>query len=315
MMKIEHDFEFDPTCGYSEADLLAMGLPETEPEDFCDFWQDTYEQTLQIKSEISQRRIWSPSPDVAVYELRYKSFGGIDVGAWLSVPKNPVGGIVEGHGYGGIARPSLYDDFAVIAPCIRGFNLSNSPDIPWNSAEHVIHGIENKESYVLRGSVADIWRAASVLLELFPGLSGNLNYTGGSFGGGLGALSVPWERRLKTAYWHVPTFGHHPSRLLFQSTGSGESVRKYHANHPEAVEVLKYFDAATAAQYVKIPVLCSPALFDPCVLPPGQFAVNNAVPEQYRTTVIYPAGHYFIKENVPVQEKIDKLKREMFASV
>jgi cephalosporin-C deacetylase len=309
----EHDFDFDPTCGYSKNDLCAMQPPDNEPKDFRKFWEGAYEQNLALESDINMREIWSPEPDVKCYEVRYESLDGVKVGAWLSRPAESKGGIVIGHGYGSCPEPALVKDFTVIMPCSRGFSLSNNRRIPWKSKKHVIHGIESKETYVIKGAVADIWRAASVLLELFPDTNQNLNYSGGSYGGGLGALSVPWEKRFKSCFLNVPTFGHHPSRLLYKCVGSGEAVREYYNEHPEVVDVLAYFDAATAAKYIKIKSLVTPALFDPAVLPPGQFAVNNAIPEQYRETVILLCGHFRVPENDDILKEVEEKKIKLFS--
>ena len=43
------------------------------------------------------------------------------------------------------------------------------------------------------------------------------------------------------------------------------------------IELLVGNDAATAARYMKQPVHCACALFDPTVPPAGQFAVYNAL--------------------------------------
>ena len=62
--------------------------------------------------------------------------------------------------------------------------------------------------------------------------------------------------------------------------------------HPEARQVLSYFDASVAAKYIRIPVCCTPALFDPCVAPAGQFSVVNAIDEKYKTVFIRETGHF-----------------------
>ena len=54
-------------------------------------------------------------------------------------------------------------------------------------------------------------------------------------------------------------------------------MRLYYERHPEVMEVLAYFDAATAARHIRIPVFVSAALSDPSVPPPGQFAVYNGL--------------------------------------
>jgi cephalosporin-C deacetylase len=206
----------------------------------------------------------------------------------------------------------LLEDFTVITPCSRGFSLSNNINIPWLSSYHVIHGIESKKTYVLKGAVADIWRAASVLLELFSDTQSNLNYSGSSYGGGIGALAMAWEKRVKACSLNVPAFGHFQDFFDFKCVGSANAIHNYYEKHPEITEVLAYFNAASAAKYIKIPTLITPALFDPVVLPPGQFAINNAIPEQYRKTFVLLCGHFRTPENDELLKEVAELKTELF---
>jgi cephalosporin-C deacetylase len=156
---------------------------------------------------------------------------------------------------------------------------------------HVLHGIESRETYIHGGCAADIWCAASALIEMVAEAAQRLDYIGGSFGGGIGALALPWEERFTAAHLAVPSFGNHPLRLTLPCVGSGESVRQHHTSHPELVEVLRYFDAAIAARHIKMPAQVAAALFDPAVPPPGQFAVYNAIPEPKELFVL-AAGHF-----------------------
>jgi cephalosporin-C deacetylase len=114
---------------------------------------------------------------------------------------------------------------------------------------------------------------------------------GGSFGGGIGAMALAWDSRFKSGFLSVPSFGNHPLRVTLPCTGSGESVRNYYQDHPEVLDVLAYFDSATHARRIGIPVLCECALFDPAVPPPGQFAVYNALAGPKELTV-RQAGHF-----------------------
>jgi cephalosporin-C deacetylase len=72
--------------------------------------------------------------------------------------------------------------------------------------------------------------------------------------------------------------------------GSGAAVRRYYAEHPDVTSVLAYYDAAVAALHIDIPVMVSPARFDPAVPPPGQFAVANAIPDH--ALFVRAAGHF-----------------------
>src|SRR5207244_1124038 len=80
-------------------------------------------------------------------------------------------GVVIGHGYGGRLQPDLslpIPRAAVLFPCMRGQSRSRLPEIPELAAGHVLHGIESRETYVHGGCAADVWCAASALLELVP---------------------------------------------------------------------------------------------------------------------------------------------------
>jgi cephalosporin-C deacetylase len=220
--------------------------------------------------------------------------------------------IVTGHGYGGREGPEYgwsREGFAALYPCARGFHRSARADIPNVSTRHVVHGISKRETYVIRGCVAELWHAASILIGLYPALKECLHYAGGSFGGGLGALMLPWDARFKRAHLGVPTFGNHPIRLKWPSTGSGEGVRQYAARHPEVNEVLRYYDSATAAEFVRIPTQTHAALFDPAVIPPGQFAVANSLRAPGSEIVVIPCAHFDPQPPVLTQQENEQLNR------
>ncbi len=278
---IEHAFDFDPTYGYDEAALLRVPAPDG-PADFADFWRDTYRQAMAVALNMSVTRIDSPRPQYELYHVEYDSLAGVRIGGWLT---RPVEGhvqraVVVGHGYGGRQNP----DFDLPGPpaaalqfCARGFDRSARPDLPNDSARHVTHGIESRDSYIIRGCVADVWLAASALLTWMPQLADNLHYHGGSFGGGLGALALPWDHRFRKAHLAVPTFGNQPLRVTLPCVGSGHWVTRHWRDHPDVLGVLVYFDAATAARFTQIPVHVCVARFDPAVPPPGQCAVYNGL--------------------------------------
>lgn len=296
--QIAHDFDFDPTHGYTVEKLLQVGAPE-EPEDFEAFWRRTYKSAMAINLAITEKSIESPHPNYSLYRVEYNSLGNVRIGAWLSVPKS--GAIkklvVMGHGYGGRDEPVFdgpVNEAAYIFPTVRGFQLSPHPDYPGNGHEHVMVGLESKESYSHRGSVVDYWLAASVLIQRFPEAAENLYYIGGSFGGGIGSLMLPWDARFKKAYLNIPSFGNHPLRVTLPCVGSGQAIQAHYQNgHPEILETLAYFDAAIAATYIKIPVFVAAALFDPAVPPPGQFAVYNSLAGP-KSLFIREADHFEI---------------------
>lgn len=291
---LKHDLPFDPTCGYDREALLKVGAPEA-PEDFEAFWRDTYEQTRAVPTNPSFRAI-DGNAQYDAFEVEYDGLGGFRVGGWLVQPKDGVveRGVVMGHGYGGREMPEMAAGMrrtAIIQPCGRGFHRSAGGGYPGSGALHVLHGIESRETYSHRFCVADFWSAATVLLDRFPSIEGRLNYVGGSFGGGLGAMVLPWDDRFARAQLRVPSFGNHPLRVTLPSTGTGEAVRLMHQRRPEVLDVLKYFDAAIHARLIRQPTLVGCALFDPAVPPPGQFAVYNAIAAEKRLFIL-TAGHF-----------------------
>ncbi|MEX0653232.1 MAG: acetylxylan esterase [Phycisphaeraceae bacterium] len=296
---MEHDFDFDPTHGHDLDALLAVGCPEPVA-DFEAFWRDTYDQARAVPPRPTLRRVDEREGQV-VYEIAFDAWGDVRLGGWLTVPvgveaRDIQRGVVVGHGYGGRQGPELNvpgPPAIVLFPCARGFDRSARPDLPDVSARHVLHGITSRDTYIHRGCAADLWAAASALLELHPQVADCLDYLGGSFGGGIGALALPWDERFRRVALYMPSFGNHPLRITLPCTGSGEAVRRYHHRRPETnvLAVLAYFDAAVAARWLRQPTLCACALFDPSVPPPGQFAVYNALAGP-RQLVVRQAGHF-----------------------
>ena len=290
----DHDFGFDATHGYDLDALLQVESPEP-PADFEAFWRDTYAAALAVPPRPVLGE--SVAVDDDRYDVRTIDFNALGddgtgtrrIGGWLAMPKDrPAAfGLVGSHGYGGRSEPGylgLFDDRppAILLPCARGFHRSASPDLPDSADRHVVHGIEAKETYLHRGCVADIWAAVTALLELAPETTGKTGYAGGSFGGGIGGLATPWDDRIKRVWLDIPSFGNHPLRMQLPSGGSAASVRERWRRDPAVLDVLAYFDSATAARFATAPTLVTPAVLDPAVAPAGQFAVFNALPCEKR---------------------------------
>ena len=318
-MNIKHNFDFDPTCGFSEKELLQISAPDYQPEDYVSFWEKTYKEASEIPVKIfSKEELWSPEPDIKIWEISFASWADIEIGAWIIRPEKSRGGLVQCHGYGSRVWFDITwakeEGLTCIFPCIRGLGLSTHSEIPWETKKHVLHKIDSRDEYVLRGSVADLWQSASVLLNLFPDVKNNLNYTGSSFGGGLGALSLAWDKRFRAVYLGVPTFGNNLIRLKYKSTGSAEAQRLYMQEHPEIIDVIKYYDASLAAKHITAKVLCAPALFDPTVVPPGQFSIANALNKSNEIFIV-PAGHFQDPDNQEIYDKASLKQRELFRNV
>jgi cephalosporin-C deacetylase len=290
-----HSYPFDPAYGYSPAELLLVGWPPCPPG-FEMFWRERRRATIGFDPR--PRLLPSPltHPKWLVNEVEYHSTDGFLIGGWLLVPRGQevVRGLVVGHGYGGSDGPDFdvpVEGAAVLFPCFRGVAKSAHPTISPDPNWHVLHNIDKRDDYILGGCVEDLWLAVSALLALHPQIAGHMGYSGISFGGGIGALAIPWEPRIGRGFLEVPTFGNHPLRVTLPSLGSVAAVQVYRQAHPAILDVLAYYDAAVAARFIKVPMMVAAALFDPYVPPPGQFSLYNAIPER-KTLFTLDAGHF-----------------------
>jgi cephalosporin-C deacetylase len=129
-----------------------------------------------------------------------------------------------------------------------------------------------------------------------------------SFGGGIGALALAWESRISKGHLNMPTFGHQPLRLRLASNGSVHSVQQYYRTHKkQTLNVLRFYDAALAAKRITMPILCACAKFDPCVAPPGQFAIYNALAREKQLFILDAGHHNYPNQAQQEQELINEL--------
>jgi cephalosporin-C deacetylase len=302
------EYNFDPTYGYSLDQLLAVKPPK-EPKDFDSFWQQRYQKALTINSQPQTKIISEDRQGWRVFEISYLSTDKFPIRGWLMVPTSGVikRGFIVGHGYGGRDGPDYhlpFKDAALLFPCSRGLALSAQPSISAEPYWHVLHNINQTDRYILGGCVEDLWLAVTAMLSLFPNLAGHLGYLGISFGGGIGALALAWESRISRGHLNVPSFGHHPLRLRLATNGSAHSVQQYYCTHKkQTLSVLRYYDAALAAKRITLPMHCACAKFDPCVAPPGQFAIYNALPEE-KQLFILEAGHHNYSSQVEQEDEL-----------
>lgn len=293
----EYPFDFDPTYGMTLADLRAIRPPES-PSGFDAFWQKRYARALTAKPEPRLSPSKDTHPDWQVRDIVYTSTDDISIGGWLLTPRKGEvkRGLVVGHGYGGRDQPEFdipVEETAILFPCFRGMSRSAHPPISPDAPGHVLHDIDDPDHYVIGGCVEDLWVAVSALLSLYPSLDGHIGYSGISFGGGIGALGIPYDSRIKRGHLTVPTFGNRKLWLTLPTVGSAHSVQEYARTHSGVLEKLRLFDAATAATRISVPMLVAVALFDPAVAPPCQFAVANALPKsKFNEIFILDAGHF-----------------------
>jgi len=314
---VDHPYNFDPTYGFSLEGLRALRPPEA-PAGFEAFWRARYERALGVDAAPRLSAGSGGQPGWIVHDITYASTDDFRIGGWLLLPEagNIGRGLVVGHGYGGREQPDFglaLEATAVLFPCFRGLSRSRRAPISDDPAWHVLHDIDKIDRYILGGCVEDLWTAVSVLIALFPALDGKIGYSGTSFGGGIGALAIPFDPRIDRGHLVVPTFSNIPLWLTLPTVGSGNAVQNYARAHPEVRETLKFFDAGTAASRIRIPMLVAVARFDPAVAPPCQFSVANALPgSKQHEIVVLDAGHFDYDEMQAQQALLAEKVRRFF---
>lgn len=287
----------DGAYGFELPALRAVP-PVAPPAGFAERWRAWAAEAMRVDPDPRM----SPLGRVAgraLFLVEHTVADGLRLRGWFATTVDgvpPRVGIVHGHGYGGREAPDVDrvpDDAAVFFPVARGQGVLNAGlGAPTPAEGHVLHGIHSIHEYVLGRCAVDLWHAGSALRALAGSVP--LYYVGESFGGGIGALALPWDDRFVGATLIVPSFGQYDLRLRLPCEGSGERVRAHVATHPEAREVLRFFDASTAATHLRIPVRVECALRDRHVPPPGQFAVANAIDEAPGAELeldVQPYGH------------------------
>ena len=185
------------------------------------------------------------------------------------------------HGYGGREGPDdflPFENAALFFPMARGIGRSARKEISSDPIWHVLHDIQDRKRYVHGGCVEDVWLAVSSALRLFPGCAGRVGLLGISFGGGIGAMALGFDRRIARAHLTCLVSAIMRCARLFQRLVAAR-LQIFCKRRPNsgAEETLAYHDAALAAKRIAVPTHFACARFDPMVAPPGQFAVYNAV--------------------------------------
>ena len=306
------------TSGFPKEQLLRIE-GDTPVPDFKEFWQTQYSAARAWKCSYQvEGELWSPDPDCRIFRIRFTSIDGFSIGVWLARPRESTGGKLLAHGYGNPAVPPVASSpgRTIVMPCVPGLGLSQCKEIPWKSGDHARVGAGSPESYVITGGVRNLWIALTIMIDMFPDTAGNILCGGGSLGGAMGTLAIPWDDRIHYGDLSVPTLG---GRIMLNHPGDpgepGESRRQMALAGPTGMRIIDLCNASAAARFIRVPTIVTPALCDHIVPPPGQFAVANSIPEEYRILRIREVGHAPATEADQVMLKeLDAIREKVFVS-
>lgn len=314
-MSVVNTSAIDPERLYTLEELLGFKPPPL-PAEFEPFWMQRFARAKSVTPDPVLVKSSFPAAHFDVFDLTFSTTDDLRLGGWWVIPRNQRirRALVVGHGYGGREAPDLrlqLQETAFLFPCFRGMSRSRSPEIPEESSRHVLCGIESPDSYVIAGCVEDLWCSINALETLCPDIPGRIGFMGISFSGGLGALAIPWDRRISRAHLNVPSFGNMPLRLELPTFGSAAALQIYEKDHPDLIDTLRFFDAASAASLTTIPVHVAAALADPIVAPPSQFSIFNAIRTDKRLFV-FEKGHMDYPNALNQESELLEQLREFF---
>lgn len=308
--------ELEHTCGYTKEQLLAV-KGEEPVQGFEEFWRKQYERATSCKLDYTvEGEVWSPYPDIRIYRVSFIACDGFKIGMWVSRPEKSYGGQIITQGYGNVVKPFVSKELPLTTamPCVPGLGISMCKEIPWQVQHHAAYGFEDPEKYVLVAGIRNIWTCISILIDMFPDVKDNISCFGGSLGGGMGALAIPWDPRIKAAELSVPTLGGRIMLEYLRNPTDPSYVRATKAMESEAnMRTFDLCNAASAARFIRVPVLVTPALSDNNVPPPGQFAVANSIPEEYRYLRLREIGHGYPSEaDIELDKELQQIRKKIF---
>lgn len=303
---------------YTKEEMLQI-KGDMPVEGFKEFWQSQYASARAWKTNYTvEGELWSPEKDCRIYKLRFTSIDGFSIGMWLARPAVSTGGTLLAHGYGNPAVPPTTSSpgRTVVMPCVRGLGLSQCKEIPWQLGAHAGYGFEAPENYVITGGVRDLWIALTIMIDMFPDTADNILCSGASLGGAMGAMCIPWDDRIHYGELTVPTLG---GRIVLNypcaPDSPGENRRRKALADESGMRIIDFCNAAAAARFISVPTLIIPALSDPVVPPPGQFAIANSIPEKYRIMKIRDVGHGPGSEaDKLLEQELQELRKTLFVS-
>jgi cephalosporin-C deacetylase len=247
------------------------------PDDFEAFWKGNLAELKRIPPQykITQDKE-KTTKDKKVYLVEMRSYGDVLIRGWLVIPtfgkRFPVHYRVPG--YGVTMNPNMdADDFIAFDINVRGSGNSQD-DIKLNTEIYSTMGIEDRDSYVYRGTYMDCIRGMDFLYSHHDlGIDTTRIYVeGGSQGGALGIMTAALDKRVRALTVQVPLYSdirdtYDVSATYTEQVFPFKMFRKYHDTHPGYTwdafyKVFDYYDPQNFAPMVKCPVLMGIGLLD-----------------------------------------------------
>lgn len=273
------------------------------PADFDQFWQKTKDELAKVKPNYKVTFMPKMSTKTCnVYLVQMQSLDNITIRGWLTEPvskdpKKKFSVVLALPGYQIDLSPIMTiadPDLAFLALNVRG--QGNSREfINTRHDEFVIHHIEDKNKYVMRGVIMDCVRAMDFLNTRSEINHDNIFVKGGSMGGFLAIATAALDKRAAICSAQSPVFA--DIRTLVKRVNFPiKSIQIYLRTQPgltlnQILDNLDYFDVKNFAPKVKCHFIMSVGLLDTYVPPTNDFAVFNSMTAKKKIMVFKDLGH------------------------
>lgn len=294
--------------GYDASAIRATRPPLTRPDGFFPFWRDTLAALGRIPANPRLGMAVTSPEGARIAPVRFASLGACDIQGFLITlddsDRAPTGSpvrrplVVTTHGYNGQCNPVLEARHTLTCGAdlfcfdVRGFGLSRSA-CEVDPRGHILTGLTDPRTSILRGAVCDYVRAAEVAQLLDAG-GGGVVFHGRSYGGALAFLAQGLTARAAYLAVALPTFGWVDGRRRLVTRGSGQEVNDHLSRHPRleagAMATLRYFDTVNVADRIACPTLIGVARRDEVVPAATVYAIANHM-DPPPDVVELPVGH------------------------
>lgn len=285
----------------TKEDLEKFVTQISRPDDFEEFWTKVMTEASQIPLDA---RV-SPEPmrsngDVQVAQARYRSWDGLEIATWYSVPtkgEGPFPAIVQFPGYK--SEPALLREWGAkgvitLSVAVRGKLRSNSQFNPGYPGL-LTHGIESRDTYSYKGVIIDCVRAVDFLLSRQKVDPERIFARGVSQGGGLTLITTALRPEIKGAVSGYPFLCCFPESMTMLRSYPYDELNCYARAYPDRVprllETLRYYDAVNFVGWINCPMAVGVALEDEVCPPETSYAAYDGLAGPKEVWLFPDAGH------------------------
>ena len=283
------------------------------PPDFDSFWEGVIAElrTVPLEPELTPVPLRS-TPEVSVYEVHFRSLGGLRIAGWYCVPaqgSGPFPALIQFPGYKGdpdLPRSWALRGAATLNVAVRGKIGSHQQFNPGYPGV-LISGIESPATYSYKGIISDCLRGVDFLLSR-PEVDGERVFAhGSSQGGGLTLITAALRPEVKGGAAGCPFLCGFADAMTLTSTYPYNELNCYLRTYPERREqvltTLSYFDAVNFATRVHCPMAVSIPLEDSICPPETQHAAYRNLAGPKELWLLPDTGHgspvEFLDREVP----------------